>query len=305
MRRQVSSAASIQSNVSNEVCILYYAGILPSSLHAGNVPGSLQGPYGISTLPSGYEGATGGFYINKDKQPQVPAAPKLGGFYQRDARDVEAQLLAQAYAARTGQPAASQPAPSQAPDISNLPQESAYGRSIAQPGVNVGIGGASSKGSRAQSPAVSSTAQHGAAGVNLTAQLPTAAGPWAAGRPLPGNAAALLGQPGQLPGSLLGSGLPQPPQPALWPTQPNQLGQQPGGYNLFPGSLGTNMAVNSSMPGLGLGLGLGNLGTAAGQGLPGFPGYLGQYGAPNAGKFSFVPRAKFFELAYAGLCLFL
>ena len=42
-----------------------------------------------------YGGAEGGFYINRDKQPQVPAAPKQGGFYQRDSRDLEAQLLAQ------------------------------------------------------------------------------------------------------------------------------------------------------------------------------------------------------------------
>ena len=117
-------------------------------------------PTASAPYPQGMRAQQGVSTLTRDKQPQVPAAPKLGGFYQRDARDVEAQLLAQAYAARTGQPAASQPAPSQAPDISNLPQESAYGRSIAQPGVNVGIGGASSKGSRAQS---ASCVQHSAA----------------------------------------------------------------------------------------------------------------------------------------------
>ena len=244
------------------------------------MPSSLQGPYGVSIMPSGYEGATGGFYINKDKQPQATAAPILGGFYQRDARDVEAQLLAQAFAARMGQPAAGQPL-----DGSALPHESASGRAAA-----AGVGGASSipggvshQSSRAQSPAVPSMGQHGAAGLNNAAHVPMQAGTWAAGRPVPSvpsPTGTLLGHPSQLQGSLLGSGLPQLPQPALWPTQPNQLAQQPGGYSLFPGSLGTSMAVSSGMPGLGMT----NVG-AAGQGLQGFPGYLGQYGASNAGRF--------------------
>ena len=42
-----------------------------------------------------YGGAEGGFYIDRDRQPQLPAAPKQGGFYQRDSRDLEAQLQAQ------------------------------------------------------------------------------------------------------------------------------------------------------------------------------------------------------------------
>ena len=248
------------------------------------------GPYGASTVPSGYEGATGGFYINREKQPQVPAAPKLGGFYQRDARDVEAQLLAQAMAARTGQPASSQPAPSQAPAISGLPQESVYGRVTAQPITNTGVAGLSQivgrtshQSSRAQSPAVPSAGQHGAAGTDPMAQVPMQAGPWAGAKPLPGmpgRTGAVLGQPGQPQSNLLGSGLPQLPQPALWPTQPNQLGEQPGGYSLFPGSLAPSMLVSSGM----LGLGGTDLGATAGQGLPGYPGYLGQYGASNAGK---------------------
>lgn len=237
-------------------------------------------------MPSGYGGAAGGFYINRDKQPQVPAAPKLGGFYQRDARDVEAQLLAQAFAARTGQPAASQPALSQPPDVSALPPQSVYGRKTTRPEVSAALAGASTIAgatthmeSRAQLPAVPGAGQHGAGGLNPAAQVPTGAGPWEAGRPLPSNAGALLEQPGQLQGSTLGSGL---PQAALWPTQPNQLGQQPGGYNLFPGSLGTSMAASSSM----LGLGMPTLG-AAGQGFQGLPGYLGQYGVSNTGRRSF------------------
>ena len=254
-----------------------------SLLAAGTLPGNLQGPYGASTVPLGYGGVTGGFYINRDNQPQVPAAPKLGGFYQRDACDVEAQLLAQAFAARTGQPSASQPAPSLAPDVSALPHQPASGRLATLPEVSAGLagtstaaGGAPHPGSRVQLPAAPSAGQHGAAGLSPPAQVPTGAGPWTAGRPLPSNAGALLGQAGQLPGGALVSGL---PPPALWPTQPNQLGQPPGSYNLFPGSLGVNMAASSGVPGFGMT----SLG-AAGQGVQGLPGYLGQYGASNAGR---------------------
>ena len=256
---------------------------------AGTVPGRLQGPYGVNTMPSGYEGATGGYYINKDKQPQAAAAPKLGGFYQRDARDVEAQLLAQAFAARTGQPAPGQPALgqpalSQPLDASALPHESAYGRAAApQPGNTAGAGrqassvpgGASHQSSgRAQSPAVPGTGQQGVAGLDHAAQAPLQAGSWAAGRPvpgMPGAAGAPLGQPGQLQGSLLGPGLPQAP---LWPSQPNQLAQVLGEYGMLPGGLGTSMAGSSGMAALG----------AAGHGLVGFPGYPSQYGASTAGR---------------------
>ena len=71
---------------SHDVCL---------SCSAGAAVGSANAPYGVGTAPAIYAGAEGGFYINRDKQPQVPAAPKQGGFYQRDSRDLEAQLLAQ------------------------------------------------------------------------------------------------------------------------------------------------------------------------------------------------------------------
>ena len=228
----------------------------------------------------------------------MPAAPKLGGFYQRDARDVEAQLLAQAMAARTGQPAAGQPALSQAPAVTALPQDSAYGRSVGQPEptsmgrMSTAPGGSSHQGSRAQSPAVPSADQHAVPILDPPAQGPVQAGPWAAGTPLPSGAGALFAQPGQLQGGLPGWGLPQLPQPALWPNQatqlpqpalwPNQatqLGPQPGGQSLFPGALVNNTALSSSM----LGMGMPDM-SSAGQGLQSYPGYLGQYGASSAGK---------------------
>ena len=62
---------------------------------AGAAVGNANVPYGVGTVPAMYGGVEGGFYINRDMQPQVPAAPKQGGFYQRDSRDLEAQLLAQ------------------------------------------------------------------------------------------------------------------------------------------------------------------------------------------------------------------
>lgn len=62
---------------------------------AGAPAGDANAPYGGGAVPAMYGGAEGGFYINRDRQPQVPAAPKQGGFYQRDSRDLEAQLLAQ------------------------------------------------------------------------------------------------------------------------------------------------------------------------------------------------------------------
>jgi len=237
-------------------------------------------------VPSAYEGAAGGFYINREKQPQVPAAPKLGGFYQRDSRDLEAQLLAQALAARTGQLASSQPAMSQPPSAHIALQHSAHGRISPQPHSTSGLGGMrdvsagmGQQGNRLQSPAVHSTAQHCAAGVGHAAQVPLQPGPWAAGRPLPsmpGDLGALSGQPG-LHGRIHGSGLPQLPQPALWPAQPHQFGQQ-GGYNLFSGSLTSSTGVSSGLPGMGMP----DL-SAPGQGYHAYPEYSGQYGAPNAG----------------------
>ena len=62
---------------------------------AGAPAGNTNAPYGGGAVPAMYGGAEGGFYINRDRHPQVPAAPKQGGFYQRDSRDLEAQLLAQ------------------------------------------------------------------------------------------------------------------------------------------------------------------------------------------------------------------
>lgn len=260
-------------SISKAASVLISAGILPGTAHAG---------YGTGPAPAAFGGAPGGFYINR--QPALPAAPGLGGFYQRDSRELEAHLLAQvklprklshpfglctpirsakeafssccyphlqlhaqALAARTGQPASSQGAD--------------------QHTSNVGVGGAvgdpGQLGSRMQSPAVPSAAQHsGMHPAQAQGQLP------------------LSGLPGQPGSGLLGTGLPQLPQPSLWPAQPNQnmmlgqLGQQQGLNSLFPASLGFGLPGNAGMPGVG----------AAGHGFQGYSGNWAQYGATNGGK---------------------
>lgn len=90
----------------------------------------------------------------------------------------------------------------------------------------------------------------------------------------------LSGLPGQPGSGLLGTGLPQLPQPSLWPGQPNpnmmlgQLGQQQGLNHLFPAPMGFGLPGNAGMPSLG----------AAGQGFQGYPGNWAQYGAISGGE---------------------
>ena len=191
----------------------------------------------------------------------MPPAPKLGGFYQRDSRDLEAQLLAQAFAARTGQQASDQPKSS----------DPVPGAALLQ-------------GSRAQSPAVlPGAAQHSAAGTGLdaqAAQAPAQPGLWAVGRPAPSMPASSAPLPGGLRQTLdgmPGSGLGQLAQPGLWQQQQTDLGmlggQQQQNYSMFSGALGLGLPANMSMPGLSM----------AGQDAQGYAGNWGFYGAVNGG----------------------